>query len=65
MSELVSDTLRSSTVDSVPFLDADAVRRYAAELEELTPEQRGALDADTLMLVSMVVLHDRLGVASD
>jgi asparagine synthase (glutamine-hydrolysing) len=64
MSELVSDTLRSATVDSVPFLDAGAVRSYAAELEGFTPEQRGAVDGDTMLLVSLVVLHDRFGVAS-
>jgi hypothetical protein len=48
----------------MPFLDADAVRSYAAELDELTPEKRGAVDSDTLLLVSMITLHERFGVAN-
>lgn len=64
MSELVGDTLRSSAVSSIPFLDAAAVRAYADEIEALTPEKRGALDGDTLLLVSTITLHERFGVAN-
>jgi hypothetical protein len=64
MSEFVGDTLRSSSVASMPFLDAAAVRGYAAELDAFTPEQRGAVDTDTLLLVSMITLHERFGVAN-
>lgn len=64
MSELVGDTLRSSAVASVPFLDANAVRKYAADLDALTPEQRGAIDSDTMILVSTITLQERFGVAS-
>ncbi len=59
MTALIQDTLRSRTVDSVPFFNATAVRRLADRLETMTPSERGRADTDLMMLVSAVFMHER------
>jgi asparagine synthase (glutamine-hydrolysing) len=59
MTALIQDTLRSRTVDSVPFFDGPAVRSLADRLETMTPSERGGIDTDLMMLVSAVFLHER------
>jgi len=66
---LIQDTLRSKVVDSVPFLEATAVRRLAdglaGEFERLNSLERLTRDMDILTLVSTILMHERFRVATD
>jgi asparagine synthase (glutamine-hydrolysing) len=59
MSTLIQDTLRSKTVDSVPFLDSAAIRGLADRLETMTPAERGVIDTDLMIIVSQIIMHER------
>lgn len=60
MKELIHDTLTSEAMASVPFLNARAVRAYADRLETMAPAERGMADSDVMMLVSLVLMQERL-----
>ena len=60
MKELIHDTLTSAAMASVPFLNEAAVREYADRLETLSAAERGTVDSDVMMLVSLVLLQERL-----
>ncbi len=60
--DLAQDTLRSPAVDSVPFFDAPRVRAVADSLLRATPEERRIAEPRLLFLMSVVFLHQRLGV---
>jgi asparagine synthase (glutamine-hydrolysing) len=60
MKELVHDTLTSEAMAAVPFLNAPAVRDYADRLETMTPAERGMADSDVMMLVSLILMQERL-----
>lgn len=64
MSELIRDTLRSTHAADVPFFEPRALRALADELDGMTPDQRGAIDTDVMVIVSTILLHERLNVAS-
>jgi asparagine synthase (glutamine-hydrolysing) len=59
MSTLIQDTLRSKTVDSVPFLDGAGIRGLADRIETMTPAERGLIDTDLMVVVSQIVMHER------
>ena len=59
MTALIQDTLRSKTVESIPFLNASAVRSLADRLEGMTPPERGRIDTDLMSLISAVIMHER------
>ncbi len=59
MSTLIQDTLRSKVVDSVPFLNAVAVRSLADRLGRMTSTERGRIDRDVMRLISQIFLHER------
>jgi hypothetical protein len=59
MTALIQDTLRSRTVESVPFFNGPAVRRLADRLETMTQAERSAIDTDLMALVSIAFLHER------
>lgn len=59
MTALIQDTLRSRTVESMPFLNASAVRSLADRLETMTPSERGRIDTDLMSLISAVIMHER------
>jgi asparagine synthase (glutamine-hydrolysing) len=58
MTALVQDTLRSRTVESIPFLKASAVRKVADRLESMTPAERGRIDTDLMSIISAVFMHE-------
>jgi hypothetical protein len=60
MAVLIQDTLRSATVDSVPFFNAPQIRALADRLPHMTPAERGMIDSDLMMLMSTIFLHERL-----
>jgi asparagine synthase (glutamine-hydrolysing) len=60
MKELIRDTLESASMMSVPFLNARAVRAYADRLETMTPAERAMVDSDVMMLVSLILMQERL-----
>ena len=60
MTTLIQDTLRSRAVESLPFLEARAVRKLADELETMTPSERGRIDTDLMSLISAIFMHERL-----
>jgi asparagine synthase (glutamine-hydrolysing) len=60
--ELAQDTLRSTAVDAVPFFDAPRVREVADLLPKMDPERRQVAEPRLLFLMSVVFLHQRLGV---
>ena len=60
MTALIQDTLRSHTVDAVPFLNGRMVRALADRLETMTPPERASIDTDLMLLVSIVCIHERL-----
>jgi len=60
MAVLIQDTLRSATVDSVPFFNAPQIRGLADRLGHMTPAERGMIDSDLMMLMSTIFLHERL-----
>ena len=60
MTALIQDTLRSRTVESIPFLEARAVRKLADQLETMTPSERGRIDTDLMSLISAVFMQERL-----
>jgi asparagine synthase (glutamine-hydrolysing) len=62
MAALLQDTLRSKAVDTVPFLNAGAVRRMADQLDKLPSHLRLGMDSHLMVLLSTVFLHQRLGV---
>src|SRR6185503_18670816 len=57
MTALIQDTLRSRTVDSIPFFKASAVRELADRLETMTPSERGRIDTDLMSVMSAVFMH--------
>lgn len=59
MNTLIQDTLHGDAVADVPFLNAPAVRGLADRLETMTPTARRAIDADLMILTSLVMLHER------
>jgi asparagine synthase (glutamine-hydrolysing) len=59
MTALIQDTLRSRTVESVPFFNGKAVRRFADRLETMTQAERGSIDTDLMALISIVFMHER------
>ena len=59
MATLIQDTLRSKTIDAMPFLDAAAVRALADRLPTMTPAERGVVDTDLMMLLSFAFMHER------
>ncbi|MEP7314619.1 MAG: asparagine synthase (glutamine-hydrolyzing) [Pseudomonadota bacterium] len=59
MSALIQDTLRSTVVDSVPFLDGAGVRNLADRLGTMAPEERGLVDGDVMVVVSQIIMHER------
>ncbi len=60
--ELAQDTLRSPAVDAIPFLDAPGVREVADLLSKATPRERQIVEPRLIFLMSVVFLHQRLGV---
>jgi asparagine synthase (glutamine-hydrolysing) len=60
MTALIQDTLHSRTVESIPFLNASAVRKLADQLETMTPSERGRIDTDLMSLISAIFMHERL-----
>jgi asparagine synthase (glutamine-hydrolysing) len=60
MKELIHDTLTSEAMASVPFLNARAVRDYADRLDTMAPAERGMADSDVMMLVSLILMQERL-----
>ena len=60
MATLIQDTLRSQVVDSVPFLNAGAVRNLADRLSTMTGAERERIDRDLMRLISQIFLHERL-----
>jgi asparagine synthase (glutamine-hydrolysing) len=60
MSTMIQDTLRSKVVDSIPFLNATAVRGLANRLVKMTSTERQRIDRDLMRLVSHIFLHERL-----
>jgi asparagine synthase (glutamine-hydrolysing) len=60
MTALIQDTLRSRTVESIPFLKASAVRELADQLETMSPAERGRIDTDLMSVMSAVFMHERL-----
>ncbi len=61
---LTEDTLRSKAVDAVPFLDARRIRGLVDRLDRMTPAERRGLSSLLLGVLSLVFMHERLGVAS-
>ncbi len=61
---LIQDTLRSKAVDAVPLLNAKRVRGLADSLARMTSAERRSLNPLLMRLLSLVFLHERLGVAS-
>ena len=59
MTALIQDTLRSRTVESVPFFNGPAMRRFADRLETMAPAERGSVDSDLMALISIVFMHER------
>ena len=59
MTALIQDTLRSRTVESIPFLNASAVRSLADRLESMTASERGRIDTDLMFLISAIFVHER------
>jgi asparagine synthase (glutamine-hydrolysing) len=59
MATLIQDTLRSKVVDSVPFLNAAAVRSLANRLGKMTSAARERIDPDLMRLISQIFLHER------
>jgi asparagine synthase (glutamine-hydrolysing) len=64
MSELIRDTLLSDAARSVPFFQADEVRAFADELDEMSAYERSSIDTDVMLIVSTILLHQRFNVAS-
>jgi asparagine synthase (glutamine-hydrolysing) len=60
MTALIQDSLRSDTVEAVPFLNAGAVRALADRLPGMAPAERGRIDADLMTLLSYIFLQERL-----
>jgi asparagine synthase (glutamine-hydrolysing) len=60
MKELIRDTLTSEAMASVPFLNARAVRDYADRLDTMAPAERGMADSEVMMLVSLILMQERL-----
>jgi hypothetical protein len=60
MAALIQDTLRGAVVDSIPFLRGSAVRALADRLPAMAPAERGMIDADLMMLLSLIFMHERL-----
>lgn len=59
MAILIQDTLRSKVVDSIPFLNAAAIRGLADRLGTMTPAERGSMDPGLMTLISQIFLHER------
>ena len=59
MTALIQDTLRSRTVESIPFLKIAAVRGLADRLERMAPAERGRIDTDLMSLMSAIFMHER------
>ena len=64
MAILIQDTLRSRIVDSVPFLNGPALRNLADRIGDMSAAERGLIDSDLMMLISLVFMHQRFVQAS-
>jgi len=62
MAALLQDTLRSKMVDAVPFLDGRQIRNMADQLGGISSELRRSMDSHLMVLLSTVLLHQRLGI---
>jgi asparagine synthase (glutamine-hydrolysing) len=63
-STYVQDTLRGSTMKSMPFFDQKQVVGLLDSLPEMDEGARTANDQILMLLVSMCVLHQRFGLAA-
>jgi len=59
MLALAQDLLRSETAAAVPFLNQAGIVQLLDRLKTLPEKDRAALDATVMLLLSIVVLHDR------
>jgi asparagine synthase (glutamine-hydrolysing) len=59
MTALIQDTLRSEAATSVPFFNAQALRGLADRLDSMAPAERGPIDSDLMMLISLIMMHER------
>lgn len=62
MAALLQDSLRSKTVESIPFLDARRVRALADKVAAMTPGERASHDSHLMVVLSTILLHQRMGV---
>jgi asparagine synthase (glutamine-hydrolysing) len=60
MLTLIQDTLRSESMKSIPFLNASAVSDLADRLGGMQSAERGMIDSDVMMLVSLALMQERL-----
>jgi asparagine synthase (glutamine-hydrolysing) len=60
MLTLIQDTLRSESMKSIPFLNASAVSDLADRLGGMESAERGMIDSDVMMLVSLALMQERL-----
>jgi hypothetical protein len=60
MKQLIGDTLRSESMAALPFLNKSAVRAFADRLETMTAQERGVVDSDVMILVSLILMQERL-----
>jgi asparagine synthase (glutamine-hydrolysing) len=60
--ELAEDTLRGSTLASVPFFDRKAVIRFLDDEPNVPPEQRAFYFPSWITMLSICVLHERYGM---
>ncbi|GAB4369214.1 MAG: asparagine synthase (glutamine-hydrolyzing) [Kiloniellaceae bacterium] len=63
MAALLQDTLRSKTVEALPFFDARRMRALADAVAAMTPRQRASHDSHLMVVLSTILLHQRMGVA--
>ncbi len=60
MAALIKDTLCSRAAESVPFLNAPALRELADRFDGMTAAERGKIDSDLMTLISYIFMHERL-----
>ena len=62
--QLVQDTLRSSTLSSIPFYDRLKVIKLLDELPNMDRKQLGATDAILMPILSACILQEKFGVVT-
>lgn len=62
--QLVQDTLRSSTLSSIPFFDRSKVIKLLDELPNMSRKQLGATDAVLMPILSACILQEKFGVTT-